>query len=309
VATASDSLTGAAPGLRRVAYGLVSVVVVVLVVGAGTGAARSEDPGRGAAGWSSIGDPGWLLDAGVSVVGVAAVAAAAVLMYALWPGGQPRRRGFDEPEAVHEPPQMRRWEKVVAVAFPPALVGALIWALVATRSLNASAPSPPVAPSQPSTSDAQRVGASAPVIHWWVVAAVVAVAVAMVALLLVVRRRRWRALTDRPQADRRGEAIGAVDYSLDALEAEPDSRMAVIAAYARMERWLAQAGVPRAAWEAPFEYLERVLIELGAPAAIAASLAELFERARFAPHPVAGSMKRRAIEVLVELRSELGRAT
>jgi len=304
VATGSDSLMGAAPGLRRIAYALVAVVVVLLVVGAGTGAARSERHGRGAAGRWGISDPGWLLDAGASVLVVAAVALVAVLVYAFWPGGR-RRPEPDEPEIVHQPPPARWWEKA-AIGLPLALVGGLVWALIATRSSGAPvAPSLPVAPSG---SRAPRAGTSAPEIHWWVVAAVVAAVVAMAALLLVLQRRRRRVPVDRTQADRREEVIGAVDDSLDALEAEPDSRRAVIAAYARMEGRLARAGVPRAAWEAPFEYLDRVLVELGAPAAIAATLTELFERAKFAPHPVAGAMKRRAIDVLVELRAELGRA-
>jgi hypothetical protein len=309
VATGSDSLTGAAPGLRRIAYGLVAVIVVLLVVGAGTGAARSERHGRGAAGRWGISDPGWLLDAGASVLVVAAVAVAAVLVYAFWPGGRRRRREPDEPEIVHQPLPARWWEKAAAIALPLALVGGLVWALIATRSSGGpAAPSPPAAPSLPSGSQAPRADTSAPVIHWWVVAAVVAVVVAMAALLLVLQRRQRRVPADRTQADRRAEVIGALDDSLDALEAEPDSRRAVIAAYARMEGWLARAGVPRAAWEAPFEYLDRVLVELGAPAAIAATLTELFERAKFAPHPVAAAMKRRAIDVLVELRAELGRA-
>ena len=186
----------------------------------------------------------------------------------------------------------------------------LLAALIATND-GSSEPAtlpPPVAPSVPATGQAPSAGTSAALVDWWVVAAIVGAVVTAAAVVLVVQSRRRRVPGGWAGADRRAEVIEAVDDSLDALEAEPDSRRAVIAAYVRMEAWLARAGVARAAWEAPFEYLDRVLLELGASAAIASTLTELFERAKFAPHPVGEAMKHRAIEVLVALRAELGRA-
>ena len=308
--TTSDSTTGTAPGLRRIAYGLAAVVVVLLVVGAGSGAIRPEAGGSGVAGRWGVADPGWLLDVAASVLAVAAIAVSGLLVYAFWPEWRRRRRGPDEPKPVIVPPPARWWEKAIAIALPLALAAGLVWALIATNhtSTEPAALPPPVAPSGPSTSNARSAGSSAPLVDWWVVAAVVGAVVTAAALVLVVRSRRRRMPMDRGRADRRAEVMGAVDDSLDALAAEPDSRRAVIAAYARMEAWLARAGVPRAAWEAPFEYLDRVLVELGAPAAIASTLTELFERAKFAPHPVGEAMKHRAIEVLVALRAELRRA-
>jgi Domain of unknown function (DUF4129) len=310
VATGSDRIGRVAPGFRRIAYGLVAVAVVLLVVGAGTGVARSEDHDGGVGDRWAVSDPGWLLNAAVSLFTVAGVAVALVLVYAFWPGGWRRRRAPDVPEPVYEPPFAPWWARAAAVASPLALVGGVVWALVASRSSDGSAPAyPPVAAPGSSPSPAQQPGTPAPMIHWWVVAAVVAAVVGLAAVVLVALRRRRRVSVEVTLADRREVVIGAVDDSLDALEAEPDGRRAVIKAYSRMEGWLARAGVPRAAWEAPFEYVDRVLIELGAPAAIVATLTELFERAKFGPHPVSGAMKRRAIDVLMELRAALGGTT
>ena len=46
-----------------------------------------------------------------------------------------------------------------------------------------------------------------------------------------------------------------LEETIDDLRAEADPRRAVIAAYARMERALAAAGLPRSPAEAPDEYL------------------------------------------------------
>ena len=51
-----------------------------------------------------------------------------------------------------------------------------------------------------------------------------------------------------------------------------------------MERALAAHGFPRRRFEAPHEYLNRVLGELSGGRRAAARLTALFERARFSPH-------------------------
>jgi hypothetical protein len=89
--------------------------------------------------------------------------------------------------------------------------------------------------------------------------------------------------------------------------AEPDSRRAVIAAYARMERWLNYAGYGRQLWEAPFEHLDRVVVGLGATAAVGATLAGLYERAKFDNRPCGPDMKAQALQALADLRADLAR--
>jgi hypothetical protein len=137
------------------------------------------------------------------------------------------------------------------------------------------------------------------------------VALVVVAIVsLVARKRHNRALAAMAPdglAAQRSDAVVALDDSLVALEAEPDPRRAIIAAYARMDRWLGEAGFGREPWEAPFEHLDRVLVGLGATTAVGARLAELFERAKFSAHQCGPSMKQAALDALVELRDDLGR--
>jgi hypothetical protein len=97
----------------------------------------------------------------------------------------------------------------------------------------------------------------------------------------------------------------AVDESLDDLRAETDPRRAVIAAYARLERVLADHGVARRPSEAPFEYLARVLASLQVGDQAVATLTHLFERAKFSQHAVGPEMREQAIAALVTVRDEL----
>jgi Domain of unknown function (DUF4129) len=97
----------------------------------------------------------------------------------------------------------------------------------------------------------------------------------------------------------------ALDESVDDLRAERDARRAVIAAYARMERALERAGLPRRAYEAPLEYLGRVLRELRVRTSSVLALTELFERAKFSSHKIDDEMKEEAIDALLAVRDDL----
>lgn len=101
------------------------------------------------------------------------------------------------------------------------------------------------------------------------------------------------------------EVALALDESLDDLRSEPDLRRAIIAAYARMERTLAAAGIPRRPAEAPLEYLARALHDLDASAGAVTRLTDLFEWAKFSHHESDASMRDEAIDALVALRDEL----
>jgi hypothetical protein len=79
----------------------------------------------------------------------------------------------------------------------------------------------------------------------------------------------------------------------------------VLAAYARMEAALATVGLARRPSDAPREYLTRLEAALGGGRVPAARLTELFERARFSPHPVGEDLRRDAIGALESLRAEL----
>jgi hypothetical protein len=95
-----------------------------------------------------------------------------------------------------------------------------------------------------------------------------------------------------------GDAIGD-------LESEPDTRRAVIAAYARMETVLARNGLRRRPSETPVEYLRRILLGLTSRGDSVSRLTDLFEQAKFSRHAIDASMKQDAIEALREIRDDL----
>lgn len=117
--------------------------------------------------------------------------------------------------------------------------------------------------------------------------------------------RRAEATRSRSPEEIAEELSHVLDDSLEDLRAEPDPRRAVIAAYARMERALAWFGLPRRAFEAPLEYLSRVLVDLRASAESVRRLTSLFERAKFSAHEIGPTLKEDAIDALVTVRDEL----
>ena len=128
---------------------------------------------------------------------------------------------------------------------------------------------------------------------------------AAVAFLVSRRRRRRRIEKVLEDPSVRAELAQAISDAIDDLEAEPDARRAVIAAYARMEGVLARHGLPRRPSETPWEYLGRVLIDLRARAEPVRRLTSLFERAKFSRHEIDAPMKREAIGALVDIRDDL----
>jgi hypothetical protein len=111
-----------------------------------------------------------------------------------------------------------------------------------------------------------------------------------------------------PAADRRRPPevlAAALDESLDDLRTDPDLRRAIIAAYARMEKALAAAGIPRHHAEAPLEYVERALYSLDTSADAILRLTDLFQWARFSQHEPDPSMRDEAVDALIAVRDEL----
>jgi hypothetical protein len=142
----------------------------------------------------------------------------------------------------------------------------------------------------------------------WDEIAVVLVLVGGVAVLLLASRGAKR--VPRLRDARSQDAVSlALDESLDDLRNEPDLRRAIVAAYARMERALAFAGIPRRPSEAPLEYLERALCELETSAEGVRRLTDLFEWAKFSHHEPRPEMRDEAIDALVAVRDELKRPT
>jgi Domain of unknown function (DUF4129) len=129
-----------------------------------------------------------------------------------------------------------------------------------------------------------------------------AAGVAFAAVYVAEKRRRRRLPPDVLGAE---ELADVLDETLADLREEEDPRRAVIAAYARMERALAAHGVPRRRFEAPHEYLRRVLVELTGGRRAAERLTALFERARFSTHAVDAQMKADAVAAVEDLQDAL----
>jgi Domain of unknown function (DUF4129) len=101
------------------------------------------------------------------------------------------------------------------------------------------------------------------------------------------------------------ELTAFVDTTLDDLRAEPDARVAIVRAYARMERTCEHSGVPRDGSEAPLEYVARVLLELDVRPGPVNALTDLFERAKFSTHDLGDDAKGEAIAALEDIRADL----
>ncbi len=140
-------------------------------------------------------------------------------------------------------------------------------------------------------------------IDWLVVGLVFAAALVGFAILAAVLvRPRGRSIDE---LEARKALATMLDETLEDLQRERDPRRAVIAAYARMEGSLGAYGLPRRPWEAPLEYLGRVVSELTGSATAAKRLTRLFERAKFSEHSIDAGMKQDAIDAVGLVRDEL----
>ncbi len=138
---------------------------------------------------------------------------------------------------------------------------------------------------------------------WIPVLVILTIAViGILAFILAARRRPRRETAEAATAEQLADVL---DETLDDLRAEPDARRAVIAAYARLERAFAAAGVPRRRQETAEEYVPRVLGGLEVDGHAVRSLSDLFTTAKFSQHPVTPTMKLEAISCLERLRDDL----
>ncbi len=139
---------------------------------------------------------------------------------------------------------------------------------------------------------------------FWI--ALVGIAGTGTALYVSYRRRKRRSAVPLDRAATVAADLAAsMSDAIDDLEAEPDARRAVIAAYARMEGVLARHGLRRLPSETPLEYLRRILLGLTARADAVKRLTSLFEQAKFSRHEIDSTMKQDAIGALREIRDDL----
>ncbi|HET6749597.1 MAG TPA: DUF4129 domain-containing protein, partial [Actinomycetes bacterium] len=225
-------------------------------------------------------------------------------------------------------PRARR-SGLVTVLLPLALVLA-VWLFREPLGLLgdlADGPPPTSIPPDPAATAAPEAPRDDPGVVPVLVAGVAVLAMAgiVVGQLLAERRRRGPPRTPAELL------VELLDDTLDDVEREPDPRRAVIAAWARMERGLAAAGLPRRASEAPLEYAGRVLATAAGPPghpfgvprtppggppdrtppvrpASVRRLTDLFERAKFSQHTIDRAMRDEAVAALRAVRADLAAA-
>ncbi len=139
---------------------------------------------------------------------------------------------------------------------------------------------------------------------WIPVLVILGLIAASVAAFAIASRRRRQALGEDDAAVAE-QLADVLDETLDDLRAEPDPRRAVIAAYARLERSFAAAGLPRRAEETAVEYVPRALDRLEVDPGPVRKLTGLFTTAKFSHHSVDDGMKLEAISALERIRDDL----
>lgn len=290
---------------RNALSALAVVAIFVLVFLIAVGAGRSAGP-LGA----SEGIPGGALTLNTLYLGLLTLAfvGACLIAYASLIGAGRRRRKDDTPERVNVLP-VPWWGHVLAGLFLLALVTAVVLVFVFLRNGESQVvPMPGELPPSVSPGDGARPTEDIPVVplQWWLLGVVGAALLGGLVLLLLRRRRGAAGVLWSTEASPRRQALrDVVEASLDDLEQEPDSRRAVIRAYAGMERALAEHGLGRRPHEAPVEYLVRWLGSLGVGHSAGERLTDLYQQARFSTHVVDADMKSAAIGALVALRDEL----
>jgi Domain of unknown function (DUF4129) len=184
-----------------------------------------------------------------------------------------------------------------------ALVGLAFWAVAHfDRNEDVRLPTVPTQTAPGAGGGGDNRGPQDPQFSWLAALTLGSVGLAFAVTFLIAARRRRRGL---PPGLSQQLVAEVLEESLDDLRAEPDPRRAVIRTYARMERTFGAHGLPRRPFEAPLEYLERMLGFVEASAHSVRRLTQLFERARFSEHDVDEGMRDEAIDALVALREEL----
>jgi hypothetical protein len=278
---------GGGKGSRRILAGGVIGIALVAAVGL---ASRAHTPAGGGA-TRSISENILLEYALLLLVALAVV----VLPFAIYMFVT----GRDE-DLAQSLPQRKNWMPVLFVW----MIGASVAAVLVLRYLehHRGSRSNPVSQLGDLAKNAPKATRAVP-FDWGpviVVSSLTVLALAAGAWLVLERRR-----TEVRRQPVAAELALAIERTIADLRAEPDPRSAVIAAYAQMERALADVGLQRRPEEAPREYLGRVLPDVGAQTASVTQLTSLFERAKFSPHTIDAAMKDEAIDALEALRDDL----
>ena len=290
--------------LNKSTFGLLAVVVVGLLALVGLGS-RSDSV---AAAGGAVTSPALpvVFHTTLILFAVLALAVFAIIVYAVWPQG---RSKDEENEWSSEPPPTPWWVKVLSVAFSFLLIGGLILAaIIVARQHGSDSLLPSFG------LGGQRPGAIAGGTHAgnagqpggfdWLALALATTILATVGLLIVMlMRSKARAVRAKAMPE---EALSrALDEGRSALTSDLEPRRAVILAYAAMERSLADQGVARKFYEAPFEYMGRVLGQASVSRQWVHRLTDLFELAKFSHHTIHAGMREDALAAVDNIQAEL----
>jgi hypothetical protein len=239
---------------------------------------------------------------------IALLALSALLLLGLQ---RPRRPPEDAPQVVAPPPRRQAWVAALIAILPTALLAAA-WYFLATREENNPivAAIGTLAGLMDLLASARKPPTSVPLFDYTVAALALLFALGIFLLLLLVvlagpLEKWWTRRT--AGLDRAGLPQASVEDVGD-LRAEPDARVAVIRAWRRFERAVADARAPRAPWQTPAEFRRSVVARLPVPSRPVERLTGLFEVARFSQRPVDAAARDAACDCLDEIVAALAPA-
>jgi hypothetical protein len=155
----------------------------------------------------------------------------------------------------------------------------------------------------------EKGGSYNPSFEWPVLYVTVALLLLLGGWLWLKGRNEQAALAALPERTAAEDVAASIGDAIDDLEAEPDARRAVIAAYARMEKAFARNGLKRKPSETAVEYLRRILLGLGSRSEPVTQLTGLYEQAKFSQRVIDVDMKSQAIDALRAIRADLAGAS
>jgi hypothetical protein len=119
----------------------------------------------------------------------------------------------------------------------------------------------------------------------------------------IYRRRAWE--VGDVDEDEHDALVTEVDAGIEDLRSIRDPRAAVIACYARMERFFRAQGLRRRPSDTPLEFIARALRAHKVDGPSPLGLTRLFELARFSDRPVDETMRANALAALEDVRARL----
>jgi Domain of unknown function (DUF4129) len=245
----------------------------------------------------------------VQMIVLALFGLSAIILLALQ---RPRRSTENEllPSRAHRPRSV--WAAMF-LPLPLVMLAVVVWYLVWRRWSGAE--SDPLEKAVTAIAEllellrgAGKPATSVPLFDLTIAAIMVLSGLALLTLLILVvladPLARWLAgragvgATPRPPAD--------IDDGPDDLRALPDPRVAIIRAYGRFERALAEAGAPRTPWQTPAEFLRTTVGRLPVATSPVTRLTALLEVARFSDRTLGIEARDTACDCLDEIRAALG---